>query len=1187
MIQLNANSLDLTGRTLIEASAGTGKTYTIASLYLRYIVEQPFDKPLTTDKILVVTFTRAATAELRDRIRQRLHEAVACFRGKKAQNDDVIEHLLSTYRDQKEEVLKRLYAAEKTMDDAAIFTIHGFCHRALTRNAFSTASGAVNELLEDEDSLISQAAEDFWRQLLYPLTGDAYLEVVAALKKPMKNGAQAPSPANLMRQIKGLLSLKSLTSNPAPSNLSVGELADSLRQQRLEQWLGYAKKWALLIDTCNQELKSIPRARSSSIDGHIQSLSDWLRGPTPVSPPKASINYIKKQVVEKADVAKLGLSTVERLLQSWDEFEAQHGFRPALLSQALKTISEQVMAEKQKLQMLAPDDLMRVLHEALHLDGQGQELGKALLQQYPVAMIDEFQDTDPLQFGIFEHIYKVAEPDSYSWLMIGDPKQSIYSFRGGDIHTYGMAKTGTSSDRHLSLDTNYRSTECMVASINHLFGQCLADEFVDTHIQYEPVQSKDKGQKGNLIVDHQSQAGLNFWTFEPELMVGNSAADMCAEQVALLLNGGNQGRALMGNKPVTPGDIAILVRDRFEAEAVAQQLRARQVRSVFLSRDSVFSTGIATELLRVLEAFHEPRNERLLMAALANSIACLTASELSHIRNNEALWQFHQSQFSTFHTIWHKQGVLAAIHRWMDDYQIASHLMADTLNGERQLADLMHASELLQAQSLKLEGTQSLLRYFRRTVQEPDNNNRSQQRRLESDSDLVQIVTIHASKGLEYPVVMIPFGLARRDTREAIYPDQGKTMVDFSNPEAGLQRADKERLAEEIRLFYVAVTRAVYSCYIGLAQQRSSHSASALGYLLNSPDAEPEQIARSIQQLCQTSNGAIASMPYTACSTSLEKGTQPIEQTFSAKRFTGQLEQQWRLTSYSALASHKHSSVDIVPGMNDEFETPITPDSTSQDQHDGRADRFTFVKGAQAGNALHNMLEYQQFSDCTSQELYDIVGAELHASGIDEAQFWQPIVTDWLADVLATPMLDGGKSMRDLHPAQALPEMEFHMSVVHQVDAHRFNGLLARYPVLGCPVKPLSFDAFHGLMKGFIDLTYEWQGKFYVCDYKSNHLGYQLECYSQENMSRAMAEHRYDAQLVFYTLALHRLLKQRMGDNYRYQDHIGGGVYLFLRGMSETNGGETGVIKLRPHQALIEQLDELLGTRSTNSETQL
>lgn len=1206
MKHLDPNTLPLEGKTLIEASAGTGKTYTIASLYLRYIVEQPFSFELGSDNLLVVTFTRAATAELRERIRQRLHLALECFRGKDPGSDTLIAYLLERYSEQKQQILKRLYAAEKTMDEAAVFTIHSFCHRALKQNEFASGFSSDLTLVEDDSEFVLQAAQDFWRKTLYPLERSEYEKVNAALKSRLGRLVQS-SPEALMAQLRPFLSRKSLVVQPPALDLEPEEAIRKLLDDKQAAWLEFSAFYLQQSEAILQALQSIKGIRKATLAKHLEQLWQWLESGQFNTNVKKALAYVEG----KCDCADM----VADFVQAAQSFVKDDELKAQLYSQALHYIKARMQHEKNKHRVQSPDDFMTLLSEALNANEQGQSLSEQLRKQYPVAMIDEFQDTDPLQFGIFEQIYGPAQ--EFSWMMIGDPKQSIYAFRGGDIHTYVAAKQGTDEDKQFTLAKNYRSSQAMVESVNQLFAGCEKPAFLDASISFDAVDSQDKGSKGSLTINGKAQAAMNF-------LFGETGAVQCAEKICELLSLAQVGKAQLADDIVQAGDIAILVRDRFEARTVSQALRNKGVRSVYQSRESVYASTMAQELLRLVLAFSEPRNERLILAALAGTCCGLSGQALAELRANEQSWQEQQSRFEHYHAVWHKQGILTAIHLWMYDYKVPAVLLRDKLEGERNLADLIHLGELLQHLSQVLDGSYTLLRHFKELILEPDHNNKIQQRRLESDKNLVQIITVHGSKGLEYPIVFVPYALACRSAKDAIYVEAGLSQLDLFKDPANLEKADAERLAEELRLFYVAVTRAAHVCYLGMDRLSSSKGAQdALSYLLNVNvtvvEDEAFELEQSVENLVDLQSGqaalfsksqiracdAIYSEKSDAEQQSEEQSEEQSKQAYKARIFEGHIDRSWRLSSYSALAKLSGSH-EFTPGVSDEAETsneassvvlPILSaevaleglgeelnEDIASEQEDFVANKFSFEKGAKAGNLLHDILEHQNFADSTKEQRAKIIEQRLLGSGFSDVELWQGVLEEWLSEILETPLaLDAGNMcLSDLPKHQALAEMEFHLSIDKPLSACALNQLLAQYPLLSVQGIDLSFESFHGLLKGFIDLTFEHQGKFYICDYKSNHLGMSEEDYAQQAMHEAMAAHRYDAQLIIYTLALHRYLKQQIS-NYDYDLHIGGGVYLFLRGMSRNIAG-SGVVFVKPEKALIEQLDLMLMPAQTNEQ---
>lgn len=1174
---LNAKTVPLPGRSIIEASAGTGKTYTIASLYLRYVVEQPLGRSLTPENILVVTFTRAATAELRERIRARLHSAVNCFKGKPSEGDEIIDDLLERYADEREQVLKRLYAAEKSMDEAAIFTIHGFCHRALSDQQVTASPSAQSQLLEDDSLLAKQCLADFWRQAIYPLRGDDYQAVVSAL------GCKEPNA--LFPTLYPLLSRKSLNLSPKP--LAVDPASAVL--QRLagskQAWQDFVAAIKENLEQVAVEIASLPRLNRKTIDKHCAAIIDDSEAAQPSKASRVAFDYIFDKVATADDKGlDVDLSHCRALLQQWQAAASELDIAAALKSQALDYLTKQLAHEKARLSLQSPDDLMTRLAELLAQPESGERIAKQLRQQYPVALIDEFQDTDPLQFAIFEQLFN---HDDCSWMMIGDPKQSIYAFRGADIHTYVEAKQDTQQAAHYTLDKNYRSAASMVAATNALFSACKDSAFIDAQIPFSAVKSYDQGDKGALELDGQAQPSLQIWQFDEDTMVGDSAARCCAQQITDMLNLAVKGSATLGERRLNPGDIAVLVRSRFEAEKISAQLRLRGVRSVFQSRDSVFSTATAEAVYRVLLAMYEPRNERLVMAALALPLCAKSAKQLSALREDELSWQQHLGHFSDLQQLWQQQGVMAALLSWMEIYQIPAQLLADPLQGERQMADLLHCCELLQHYASALQGEQALLNLYQQLLSGADTQQYGgQQRYLESDRDLVQIVTIHASKGLEYPVVMLPYALASRQPKLAVFPQQGETTVDFSGQQQNLEIADTERLAEDLRLLYVAITRAGFACYLGVAALSKPKGITALDYLLNCPGGDVAERDDALAQLVAQNSGLVALAKPSDAFSQYQANDDGEQSTSPAKRFDGTIDKGWRLTSYSAMARKLHSP-ELEPGAGDEVldeqsaieveldsPLPLAPEPT----------QFSFAKGADAGNALHDILEaiFQgkagNFQHLDLQAVESLAEDAMQRAGLNVEAPWPAVVANWLSTVMTTPLMLGEEnhvSLVSLELRQVLPEMEFMLSVDASVSAEQFNRLLKEYPLFAQNVAGLDFSRFHGLMRGFIDLSFEANGRYYVCDYKSNYLGDCTEDYSEQAMSNAMADHRYDAQLLFYCLAMHRFLKQQLAD-YDYQRDFGGALYLFLRGIDGTEGGY-GQLFIKPPLALIEALDRLLG----------
>ncbi|MGL4859839.1 MAG: UvrD-helicase domain-containing protein, partial [Enterobacteriaceae bacterium] len=512
---------------------------------------------------------------------------------------------------------------------------------------------------------------------------------------------------------------------------------------------------------------------------------------------------------------------------------------------ALHEIRYSVQQQKRQRAELGFDDLLSRLDSALASEG-GEALAQLIRQRYPLAMIDEFQDTDPQQYRIFRTLYFARE--ECGLLLIGDPKQAIYAFRGADIFTYLQARQQITA--HYTLKTNWRSSPAMVQAVNCLFSR--PDQpFVVSQIPFKPVEAADHNQ--TLIFEYQGQPvrPLRFW-LQPGQGVGITEYQLvmgqqCAAQIRDWLQAGQQGEAWLHRagerKPLQAADITVLVRNRNEAAIIADALAALAIPSVYLSnRDSVFAMPEAQDLLWLMQAVLSPEQERLLRTALASRLFGLDANTLYQLNQDQKAWEARVAEFAAYRKHWQSRGILPMLREVLARRQLAENILAMP-GGERRITDLLHLGELLQEASLTLESEHALVRWLAQQITAPDGAGENQQLRLESDRHLVQIVTVHKSKGLDYPIVCLPFICGFRRQRQALYHDPGnfQAILDLTYGEEGVQLAEKERLAEDLRLLYVALTRSVYHCSLGVApliggtrkkQGMTDLHHGALGYLL-------------------------------------------------------------------------------------------------------------------------------------------------------------------------------------------------------------------------------------------------------------------------------------------------------------------------------------------------------------------
>ncbi|WP_431420100.1 exodeoxyribonuclease V subunit beta [Aeromonas dhakensis] len=1182
---LNTLRFPLHGERLIEASAGTGKTYTIAGLYLRLLLGhgplieegedagQPsaHERPLSVTEILVVTFTEAATAELRGRIRGRIHEArLAFMRGES--KDALLAQLLAEVEDH-ELAARRLLAAERQMDEAAVFTIHGFCQRMLKQNAFESGSLFETEFLTDDSQLRLQAVSDYWRAEFYPVD------------KTLASAVRAlwPSPAALLREMNGWLDNSELEMRPPAGD----ETLAARHQAAMARIAAVKREWLAQVDEIRRQTDGhISRYTGKNYEGWLAKIADWAQDEASGYAIPKELERFGQTVLEE-NLKKGGAVPTLPLFSEIDALLASRpGIRDLILQRAAVVVRSRMQASKRQAHQLSFDDLLKDLDGAL-----GSSLGERLCERiratYRVAMIDEFQDTDPQQYRIFHRLYGGHQDTAL--LMIGDPKQAIYGFRGADIFTYIQARRNVSA--HYTLGRNWRSSGALVAAVNGLFERAKDPFIYEADIPFLPVEAQGKSKA--LRLDGETAPVLHCWqlTGQPTFNRGDYQSKMAratAAEIHRLLTLAREGKAQIGSEPVKAGDIAVLVRTGAEGKLVQQELTRLAIASVYLSnRESVLEQVEAREILLILHACQNPSEERSLRAALATGLFDLDAKALDELASDERAWESAVQEFMEYRKVWHKRGVLAMLRALLHRRNLAASLLASPY-GERRLTNFLHLGELLQQVSSELDGEYALLRWLGEAVNRQSGQDAEQILRLESERKLVQIVTIHKSKGLEYPLVFLPFICSHRSADTPLYHEAdeagNRTILDLTGAEESLAEADKERLAEDLRLLYVALTRGVYATWLGLAPVRSGNGKSektdlhqtAIGYLLQKgEEGDAATLATALSALAEDLPGVAVGEPSLTRPAPLPAEEEQLGEP-QVRRFGGTLERDWWISSYSGLAAqgHGHSKGVLAnPGFDDEVVTEAAALAAEEPVQAPQPSIFTFPKGARPGTLLHSLFETIDFQSAAGEPLAQHIATLLAQDGFDES--WAPVLQQQVEAVLDTPLetallAESGEPvrLRDLAPERKQVELEFFLPM-GRVTAPALTALCQQHDPLSRGNKPLSFATVQGMLKGFIDLVFEWQGRWYLLDYKSNHLGMSPADYSRPALEQAMAEHRYDLQYQLYSLALHRLLSLRL-PGYDFDQHFGGVFYLFLRGMPQG-----GIFHTRPSRELVLGLDRL------------
>ena len=1162
MEPLNLCTAPLDGTTLIEASAGTGKTYTLTGLFVRLLLE----KNLTVDQILVVTFTDAATEELRERIRKRLSDVAGVLSGEMVADEELELDLLTRFDGT--DAARRLELALRNFDLAQVFTIHGFCQRMLGRNGFECSALFDTQLEPDLSDLRRQVCVDFWRSRILPLDGLTGTEVRKQLTPDQLTELSGlPFLAQRIRIVPD-----SPAPDPAPLDRAVREACERL----MASWAATAAEVRALLlaraDNFNarqfspQKLDQRLKEAHGFLNDPRLDAKEQLKALGELTP--AYVRGMTKKAFTAPehplfDEIQDILDRVEALRQALGPFVVH--LRHAFLSGVTARLDEL----KRRRNVLGFDDVLRDMHAALACP----ELVAAARTQYRAALIDEFQDTDGLQYDIFRTLFATGDREN-SLFLIGDPKQAIYSFRGADLHTYLTA--ADSCERGMTLGVNYRSTPELIAAVNRLFFRPDNPRpFLDPKIGYQPVSAPDE-ERGRFREDGHTPAPMVLWQVKSEdkpLAKGALAPRICravAAEVSRLLRGAAGGRIRIGDATLLPGDIAVLVETHAQGEAVHQALGALRIPSVVTHTSSVFASPEAAELLSVLRGMAECQRPAALRTALAAPMIGLMAPHLALIDEDGEKLEAWFERFLACRDLWGRRGVMAAARRLFTDLNVRKRLVS-LPDGERRMTNVLHCLELLHSRERESGASMhALLTWFARRL--GTDSTEESQLRLDTDRDAVQIVTIHKSKGLQYPVVFCPFifGRARCPEDRALI-HEGGLLLDLGTEELPrrIGQALTEAQAERVRLLYVALTRAKCRCYAvwGRINEAETSGAAWLFHghrvgengALDWEDVDEDMVCADLRELAGD-DIEVAELP------DAEPEQGPPQFTHApdlrSRNWDRVLGPGFGLASFTGLTRGMEHGT--RPGLDETDVSGTAADEWSM---------ANFPRGAVAGSCLHRVFERIDFAD--ESTVPAAVAEALAAYGF--APDWHQPVQDMVKRVLRAD-LGEGLQLRGIEQKDKLVELEFLFPlrpVTREALAAVYRdaaGLLP--PDLPERMGNLRFEPRRGFMTGFMDLVVRSGGKYYLLDWKSNWLGPTPGHYSEEALNRAMADSHYFLQYHLYCLALKRHLALR-NPKFDYAEHFGGVRYVFLRGVDPERRSQ-GVHKDCPDPRFLDALDEAL-----------
>jgi len=1210
-------SIELRGTNLLEASAGTGKTYALTTLMLRLLLENPI---IAIDRILAVTFTEAATAELKDRVRARLKLALAVLAGLET-GDEEIRAILKKV--EPEQARDRVQEAIRLFDEAPISTIHGFCNRVLRENAFESGMAFDMELLVNDEELRDEYLFDVWVQRFF--------------------GKDPEGPGDplfyryLLNKTKGPRSFRSLVKEAlarpdigfVPKETPYVQAAREYRQAYVSarEALQGQRKAVLALLTAKGVLNqnSYPQAK---MEERLQRVEAYLEPEAPTSLFWESIHEDLVKVLTNLGSTILKDRTnknqktpchpffdaCERLSETQTLFEQNLLAFKRELAEGARTTLKQRKAERH---VLTFDDMLNRVREALRSPSGGR-LSSAIRAHYDAALIDEFQDTDPIQYDIFRILF---HDGTFPLFLIGDPKQSIYSFRGADVMNYQKAKA-IAPDRLFSLEVNWRSDPGLLDAVQQMFRSVPGRRpFILENLDLTEVHAK-KGAEDRLRI------GKSRLTPFRILFVGAEAAEKLpitkewAKSHLYDLVAGDISRLLASKARIErdrderlgPGDIAVLVRKNANASRMQEALRRLRIHSVIWSGTSVFQTHEATEMALLLKAVQEPGRRRTMQTALATDLLGVPAEALLDLDENDAVWSRWALRFGAWQIAWQAHGFLRMFRSMLrmpspsGDGTVESRLLG-LEDGERRLTNLLHLAELMHRAALENHlGMAGCAAWLDRMRLHPDESNDDTLLRLESDERAVKIITIHKSKGLEFPVVYAPDLWDGSIWEEKVFTkvhdptDENRLVLDLApgHREDLKQEADKEQSAELMRVAYVALTRAKHHTTVVWGPFKDFEESPLWHLFHMAADKKgiqeiEERMRSDLEEIVEASHDTVAVEPISLTPGQIRSLPGQTDQPFQCRPLdrSRPIPKPLELTSFSRLAASGVSlpAAGEAEPERDELETievaelPLAWTAKGVDAVTGE-----LPPGIQAGLCFHAIYEQLDFGFQNRAEIDPVVEEQLRRHGFDPASHLES--TGRIVEGSLKAMLDPavpGLCLHGLPGSRRLNEAGFVFPIAPGRDRpfsskalaqafhdHPGPGLWADY---GERIAGLDFDILSGFLRGAMDLVFEHDGRYHLVDYKSNRLGSDLEAYAPDRLAAAMAEHHYVLQYHLYVTALDRYLAYRI-PGYDYDTHMGNVYYLFIRGMSAGEKPGRAVFKDRPPRALIESLSKLVGRPS-------
>ncbi|WP_343153437.1 exodeoxyribonuclease V subunit beta [Buchnera aphidicola (Mindarus keteleerifoliae)] len=1150
----------LTGKKIIEASAGTGKTFFIVVTYIRLILGINYknnNKPLSINEILVLTFNKSAKEEILNRIKKIIQNLkYACF--KKNIYDAYVNMILNQVQNLKSAYLL-LLKAEEDLNQAKIFTVDSFFYRIL--NHFSFHINPINNFKQNmnEKNIYLKATINFWRKKCYFFSK----ELLNIIYKTWK------TPLNLFKEIEPWIFYKK--NNPTFKIKKIPNL-EHLHKKNIKKinffkksWLGIKNKIFLLIDNISNNKKFLGKKNKKK---WINTINFWAKQKTiDYFIPNELIYFQKKINVKNKKNKKMHNFFI------YINFflEQKISIKKEFILTSIKNILSYVNFEKKNTGKLEYSDFSKLLFK--ELKKRKNNFLKKISKKFCSILIDEFQDINLQQYKIIKKIF--YKQKNIFLLLIGDPKQSIYNFRGASILSYLQSKFEIKS--HFFLDTNWRSTPHIVKNINLFFSR-VQNPFLTSKIKFIPSVYSIENKKNYFRIKNSIQPSFSIFFNSKETISKKNyeqwISKECAKSIFYWLETGKRKSSILSIKNkknyVSEKDIVVIVKNKNEAYSIQKALKNINISSIYLSSNkNVFASLEAKEFLWILTAILDPKNERKIKRALCTNILENNSNKINKIFLNFQDWSLIIKKFKYFKQIWEKSGVFSLI-----KHLIKIKTKKISLNKEMKsffnINNFLHLAELINEKFFSLNEKQSLVYWLEKKINNVNFLSKNNFFHIPTNNNFIKIISVHKSKGLEFPLVWIPFIMNYTEKKIGLYFTKEKKLnlnLDKNSKKSHL--VDNERLSEDIRLLYVSLTRATIHCSLGIARISKTRKKkydifstihqSAFGYLLQKgKKCNFLNFKKEIKEIKNYKNIKFFSKFEEKISTKISKKN--VKST-NVQIFHRNIKNYWNITSYSQLK---------IENINLNKNEPFSSNKKNTNIISNILNPHYFPKGNKLGSLLHNILRKCEFSKEIKEKF---LVKEINKEELNEK--WVPILKDWINQIFFREINKEKIVLSKLKKGEYLKELKFFFPIKKMINDQKLNEIIQLNNFKNQSPPFFKFKKKKGIITGFIDLIVFLNKKYYILEYKSNWLGINNSFYCTKNIEKEIIKQRYDIQCLLYTIALNRYLNKKI-KKYDFNKNFGGFYFLFIRGMyHEKNASKqnSGIYLYNPKKKYVNELD--------------